>query len=213
MHLYGFTIELYYDARPNERQMLTEVLLQVTEKPHNNITHVATHAQTHIRRWSVAALYTPLTIGAEVTLGKTWLKSNFAQACTEYRIYTTNYICIYKGIQLESRLHRTGIYSSAAWPHRRLCYRPPVFFSLRSHPRKEKFGAHVSNFLYFTGKKNLLSLKLRNLKLIKSGNVYSSDLQEACKNISQVHIRYAGTTGVGKGKVIPLQPRCGPEGG
>jgi len=57
-----------------------------------------------------------------------------------------------------------------------------TFVSLWPHSRKENFGAHVSNFFYFTEKKTLLSLKLRNLKLVKSGSVYSSDLQEACKN-------------------------------
>jgi len=55
------TIEIYYDARSCERQMLMEVLLQVTEKPQNKITHVATHAQAHIRRWRAAALYRPFT--------------------------------------------------------------------------------------------------------------------------------------------------------
>ena len=65
---------------------------------------------------------------AVVTMGKIRLTSNIAQVWTEYRIHTTNYICIYKEVQLESRLHRTGIWSAAAWPHRRLCYRPAVFF-------------------------------------------------------------------------------------
>jgi hypothetical protein len=43
-------------------------------------------------------------------------------------IYSTVYVRIYKGIQLESKLQHTATRPSSAHPPRRLCYRPSVFF-------------------------------------------------------------------------------------
>jgi len=41
---------------------------------------------------------------------------------------TFSCVCLYKAVQLKSRLEHNGTWSAAAQPSRRLCYRPAVFF-------------------------------------------------------------------------------------
>ena len=69
--------------------------------------------------------------------------------------------------QLCMRIQRNSldiqIWTASAWPPRRVCYPPVVFFrhlGLRS--RKEKYGAHYLDMLC---PEIALNLKLRNLKL------------------------------------------------
>ena len=60
--------------------------------------------------------------------------------------------CMYKGVQSKYRLQHTGNWPAAAWPARRLCYRPTVFFRhlrLAFPSRKEKFGAPSTKLLLF----------------------------------------------------------------
>jgi hypothetical protein len=62
-------------------------------------------------------------------------------------LHMISYIYLYKGDQVKSRLHHTGIWSAAAWPPRHLCYRPAVFFChlrlIASHSREEEFCARL----------------------------------------------------------------------
>ena len=46
---------------------------------------------------------------------------------SESSTHVVIYVCIHKGDQLKSKLQHTGIWSSAVWPSRHMCYRPAVF--------------------------------------------------------------------------------------
>ena len=43
-------------------------------------------------------------------------------------IHMVKYICIYRGVQLKSKLQQSGTSSAAGWQPRRVYYRPPVSF-------------------------------------------------------------------------------------
>jgi len=54
------------------------------------------------------------------------------------------------GVQIESKLQNTGIFSTAAWSPRRLYYRPAVFlYHLRltalSFPQRKEIGTSLKN--------------------------------------------------------------------
>jgi hypothetical protein len=76
-------------------------------------------------------------------------------------------------VEIRSLKH-TGTWLAAAWPPRRLCYRPIVFFSHCFHYRKrKKKWAHFLNviILSFYLFINCVSLELRRFKFGKSRNV------------------------------------------
>jgi hypothetical protein len=65
-----------------------------------------------------------------------------AQVGIKYTLCWTMCVCVYTAVHLKSKLELIGNWSAAAWPARRLCYRPAVFFhhlqSLPWHSHKEK---------------------------------------------------------------------------
>jgi len=66
---------------------------------------------------------------------------------------------MYKGVQLKSNLPRNGICPAAAWPQRRLCYRPAVFFhhlrlTVLSFPQGEILRV-FQNCFYPSGSKHV----------------------------------------------------------
>lgn len=90
---------------------------------------------------------------------------------SELNMHTANCICIYKGEQLKSKRQRTATWCTAAWPPRRLCYRPAVFF-LRIHlitlsflQRKVR-GAFKKMLYFFFNFLQLRSLKLRDSRSV-----------------------------------------------
>jgi len=46
----------------------------------------------------------------------------------ELSMHIVNWMCICKGVSLKSKVQHCGIWSTAAWQPRRLCYRPALFF-------------------------------------------------------------------------------------
>jgi len=66
-------------------------------------------------------------------------------------IHVVNYVCIFKQLQLKSKLHHTGTWSAAGCQPRCLCYRPQyssaAAFSLRSHSREEN-SLHVKKKIF-----------------------------------------------------------------
>jgi hypothetical protein len=47
---------------------------------------------------------------------------------SELSVPEVNYVCISKGVCLKSQVRHTGTRPVAAWPPRRMCYRPAVVF-------------------------------------------------------------------------------------
>jgi hypothetical protein len=81
-------------------------------------------------------------------------------------IWSNRCACTVQGFYLQNKLRHTEIWSAAAWPPRRLSYRPAVFFhhlvSLHVNYGKEKFSARLKNSMIWI---SLLFSKFRNLKL------------------------------------------------
>jgi hypothetical protein len=81
----------------------------------------------------------------------------------------SKYVCIYKAVQLKSKLHYTGTWSAAAWPPRRLCYRPAALFchlrltALLFSQGKIRCAFNKCCYLNFFILLNGISLKLRKL--------------------------------------------------
>jgi len=65
---------------------------------------------------------------AVVTLRKIRLKSNFMQVDYIVGLNFVSYICKEQWVRLKSKPQRNGIWTATAWPPKRLCYRPTVFF-------------------------------------------------------------------------------------
>jgi hypothetical protein len=68
---------------------------------------------------------------------------------SELSMHVVSCMCIYKGVQLKSKLQHVETWSVTAWPLHCPCYCPVVFFlhlvSLGFHSCKEKFGMYLKN--------------------------------------------------------------------
>jgi hypothetical protein len=96
--------------------------------------------------------------------------SNFMQFVTECSYGQLHNVWMYETVQLTSKLQPTGAWQTAAWPPRRMCYRPPVFFRhlhlvTLSLPQGKKICAFQKCYPTFFYLCRIACLKLRNLKL------------------------------------------------
>jgi len=80
--------------------------------------------------------------------------------------HIVNYALAHKAEHFKSKFQYTRTRSTAAWRHRRLCYRPAVFF--RSYSRKENFAALKERCFIFLDFLKYISLKMSYFKLLKS---------------------------------------------
>jgi hypothetical protein len=85
----------------------------------------------------------------------------------ELDMLTFSCVCLYKAVQLKSRLEHTGTWSAAAHRPRRLCYRPAVFFRyLLSHcappfpARKDSVRFKKKYFTIFTVFNNCINVNI-----------------------------------------------------
>jgi hypothetical protein len=117
-----------------------------------------------VQRW---AWYTPQnttqsksvdtwrSLKAKVPTQPHWLSWSFRAnrifRASELSICMISYI--YKGVKFRSELQHTGTWSAAAWPLRRLCYRPAVFFRhfhlAALSFRQWKIRSDLENILFF----------------------------------------------------------------
>jgi hypothetical protein len=87
------------------------------------------HVSTQVSPWSFHASFPRLsnTDAPRLTFRKVRRKLHFVESEKSTRIANCTHVCKMES-RLKSRLQHTGTLSDAAWPPRRLCYRPVVFF-------------------------------------------------------------------------------------
>jgi hypothetical protein len=87
------------------------------------------HVSTQVSPWSCHASFPRLsnTDTPRHAFRKAWRKLNLAESEENKDIVNYMHVCKMEST-LKSTLQHTGTLSDAAWPPRRLCYRPVVFF-------------------------------------------------------------------------------------
>ena len=81
---------------------------------------------------------------------------------SEFSTHMVNYWCSHREFSWNPNSQYTRTWSVAAWPPRRLCYRPAVFFchirlTALSFPHGKKFGARFKKLFFFYFFKNCVS--------------------------------------------------------
>jgi len=119
--------------------------------------------------------------------------------CSIY-IYMVNYVCVYKRVQMKTRLKRTGTWSAAKLPSRRLCYPnsilpspSPTFFPLWIINAREIWDAFwkcIYSIFYFS--KGVI-LKLHKLNLRQYNSVYHNHLKHlSVQNTGKSRLMFCG---------------------